>query len=45
VNSVYVDAGSGNVTVSYDPAKTSVEKIVQAIRDKGYNVDSIKVLD
>jgi copper chaperone CopZ len=44
VNSVYVDPGTGNVTVSYDPAKTSAEKLAQAIRDKGYSVDSVKIL-
>ena len=45
VYSVYVDAGSGNVTVSYDPGKTSAEKLAQVIKARGYNVDDLKVLD
>ena len=30
----------GSVTVTYDPGKAGVEKGVQAIKDKGYSVDS-----
>ena len=45
VNAVGIDNGSGNVTVNYDPGKNSPEKLAQLLRDKGYGVRSVEVLN
>mgnify|MGYP005845856253 FL=1 len=38
VSSVEGDPASKNVTVSYDPAQTSLDQIKQAMADEGYPV-------
>lgn len=44
VYTVYADITSGNLNVEYDPVKTSPEELAQKIRDRGYHVDSIKLM-
>jgi copper chaperone CopZ len=44
VYSVFIDAGTGNATVSYDSTKTSAQKLAQTLRARGYSVDEVKIL-
>ena len=45
VNAVSIDTGSGNITVNYNPTKTSAEKLAQSLRERGYGVRSVQVLN
>ena len=45
VYAVSMDQGSEDVLVTYDSMKTSAEKLAQIVREKGYTVKRVKVLD
>jgi len=45
VRTVAVDPGTATLTISYDPQKTSPEKVAQVIRKQGFSVNAIKMLN